>query len=204
VSSRKSNYSDSCSRPTGPAEFLPILLALTPAESPGDPLTSGTTSKAAEPTSLGPADLLPFLHDLAAGTQDALSDVLTPTLSLFFQEWFKLDPTPDITGSDWRRYLGAVSTLVQVKTIAGLVCLWTNDSLLQLPSLSIWMAPGVTAPKMEWQSLLGPLTRLSVYPREFASRPRIQFSDLRAKFGKHTSPTPPRERRMISMLISLI
>ncbi|KAK1924344.1 ubiquitin elongating factor core-domain-containing protein [Papiliotrema laurentii] len=153
-------------RPTGPAEFLPILLALTPAESPGDPLTSGTTSKAAEPTSLGPADLLPFLHDLAAGTQDALSDVLTPTLSLFFQEWFKLDPTPDITGSDWRRYLGAVSTLVQVKTIAGL-----------LPSLSIWMAPGVTAPKMEWQSLLGPLTRLSVYPREFGQIWKAYFSN---------------------------
>jgi ubiquitin conjugation factor E4 B len=35
----------------------------------------------------------------------------------------------------------------------------------------------VTAPKVEWQSLLGPLTRLSVYPREFASVWKTYFSD---------------------------
>jgi len=29
------------------------------------------------------------------------------------------------------------------------------------------MAPNVDASKLEWQSLLGPLSRLSVYPREF-------------------------------------
>lgn len=32
------------------------------------------------------------------------------------------------------------------------------------------MAPNVTAPKLEWQSLLGPLTRLNVFPREFVSQ----------------------------------
>lgn len=109
------------SRPTGPAEFLPILLALTPSESPGDPLSSSGNVTSASTTALGPANLLSFLNDLAAGTEDVLSDVLTPTLSLFFQEWFKIDPTPDIMGNEWRKYLGAVATLVQVKAIAALV-----------------------------------------------------------------------------------
>ena len=74
------------------------------------------------PTSLGATDLLPFLNDLAAGfAGDTLADVITPTLSLFFQEWFKISPTPDLLGDDWRRYMGAVATLVQVKAIAALV-----------------------------------------------------------------------------------
>lgn len=44
------------------------------------------------------------------------------------------------------------------------------DTAQQLPSLPVWVAPSVTAAKVEWQSLLGPLTRLSVFPREFVSR----------------------------------
>lgn len=47
----------------------------------------------------------------------------------------------------------------------------------QLPTLKIWVAPNVTAPLLEYQSLLGPLTRLSVYPREFASVWKTYFSD---------------------------
>lgn len=69
-----------------------------------------------------PGDLLPFLNDLAAGfTPEMLADVLTPTLSLFFQEWFKITPTPDLLGDDWRRFLGAVDLLTQVKGIAAAV-----------------------------------------------------------------------------------
>lgn len=90
--------------------------------------------------------------------EGSLADVITPTLSLFFQEWFKIVPTPDLMGTEWRKYLGAVSLLVKNKAIAAL-----------LPSLPIWVAPGVTASKIEWQSLLGPLTRLSVFSREFVS-----------------------------------
>lgn len=72
---------------------------------------------------LAQSDLVPFLNDLAAGFADgSMADVITPTLSLFFQEWFKITPTPDLLGNDWRNYLGAVSLLVQVKPIAALVC----------------------------------------------------------------------------------
>ena len=117
----------SSSRPTGPAEFLPILLALTPKTSSAaddHSLTSSGSSVGANsvPAALGATDLLPFLNDLAAGfAGDTLADVITPTLSLFFQEWFKISPTPDLLGDEWRRYMGAVATLVQVKAIAALV-----------------------------------------------------------------------------------
>ena len=111
------------SRATGPAEFLPILLAITAGTpSAGDPLTTSSSSaKPAASTPLDAAELLPFLNDLAIGTKDVLSDVLTPTFSLFFQQWFSISPSPDILGSEWRQYLGAVATLVQVKPIAALV-----------------------------------------------------------------------------------
>lgn len=111
-------------KPTGPSEFLPILLSLTPTGPTAniDPLTSTLAPIPSMPTALGPTDLIPFLSDLAAGfSSDTLADVLTPTLSLFFQEWFKLSPAPDLMGTEWRRYLGAVVTLVQVKAIAALV-----------------------------------------------------------------------------------
>ncbi|RXK40337.1 ubiquitin-conjugation factor E4 B, partial [Tremella mesenterica] len=150
-------------KPTGPAEFLPILLALTPS-GPGT-TPSDHSSAHISHNALGPSDLLPFLNDMALVAEQAISEIITPTLSLFFQEWFKL-PRPDILGDEWRRYLGAVVTLVLVKPIAA--C---------LPSLSIWMASGVTPEKVEWQSLLGPLTRLSVYPREFPQIWKLNFSN---------------------------
>jgi len=86
-----------------------------------DPLTAQSNSYTA--TIIPPGDLLPFLTDLAAGFDaETLAGVITPTLSLFFQEWFAITPTPDLLGTEWRRYLGAVSVLVQVKAIAALVC----------------------------------------------------------------------------------
>ena len=130
------------SKPTGPAEFLPILLALTPTLSGGgtaDPLTSSTPTQAAPPaaTPLGATDLLPFLNDLAIGfSGETLADVITPTLSLFFQEWFQITPTPDLLGTEWRRYLGAVSILVQVKGIAALVSNTLISRLTPLAALS--------------------------------------------------------------------
>jgi ubiquitin conjugation factor E4 B len=97
---------------------------VTPAapSSGGDLLTTSQSAPAPQARCLAPGDLLPFLNDLAAGfSDDTLADVLTPTLSLFFQEWFKISPAPDLLGNDWRRYLGAISLLVQVKDVAASV-----------------------------------------------------------------------------------
>ncbi|WWC70131.1 uncharacterized protein I206_104078 [Kwoniella pini CBS 10737] len=143
-------------KPVGPAEFLPLLLSVTATSNPeGDQhTTSSQVAASTSPGALAGADLLPFLNDLAIGfPSDTMADVITPTLSLFFQEWYKITPTPDIMGAEWRRYIGA------------------------LPTLTIWVAPDVTAPKLEWQSLLGPLTRLSVFPREFPEIWKSYFSN---------------------------
>lgn len=113
------------SKPLGPKEFLPLLLAVTPkVAAGGDPLTSTAVehTRSSPSLSLSPADLPPFLNDLASGfADDTLADVLSPTLSFFFQEWFGITPPPDILGDDWRHYIGAVSLLVQVKGIAAIV-----------------------------------------------------------------------------------
>jgi ubiquitin conjugation factor E4 B len=102
---------------------LPLLLSLTPESSTQN--TLATTSQAPSQKQAGylsSTDLLPFLHDLAAGfSDDTLADVLTPTLSLFFQQWFSITPAPDLLGNEWQRYMGAISTLVQVKDIAAAV-----------------------------------------------------------------------------------
>lgn len=109
----------------GPAEFLPLLLGVNAggASTAGDPYTSSSN---AAPTvqkgALTPDDLLPFLADLTAGFPDGgFADVITPTLSLFFQQWYQITPTPDLLGDDWRKYVGAVNLLTQVKSIAALV-----------------------------------------------------------------------------------
>lgn len=112
----------------GPAEFLPLLLAVTSdvSSAGSDPYTSGSAGRPSSETEHGaalrPEDLSPFLNDLATGFPDgSFAAVITPTLSLFFQDWFKITPAPTILGTEWRQYLGAVSLLVQVKPIAALV-----------------------------------------------------------------------------------
>lgn len=108
----------------GPAEFLPLLLGVNDGvnSSAGDPYTSTADKPVAHQGALQPNDLIPFLNDLIAGFPDgSFADVITPTLSLFFQKWFQITPAPDLLGNDWRKYLGAVSLLVQVKGIAALV-----------------------------------------------------------------------------------
>lgn len=97
-------------KPVGPAEFLPILLSIT--NSSDTPSTSALSSD----------DVLPFLNDLANGlAAEQLLDTISPTLSLLIQEWFRITPSPDLMGDEWRRYVGAVGTLTQVKQIAAAV-----------------------------------------------------------------------------------
>ena len=73
-------------------------------------------------------------------------------------------------------------------------------ALLQLPTLSIWVAPEVNAPKMEWQSLLGPLVRLNVYPREFVitslTRQLGQYADVEQPEIWRTYFSKPTERKV--------
>jgi len=43
---------------------------------------------------------------------------------------------------------------------------------LQLPTLKVWFETTAKPEQIEWFSLLGPITRLSVFPREFVSQRR--------------------------------
>lgn len=40
---------------------------------------------------------------------------------------------------------------------------------MQIPKLSVWYLATAGPEQIEWMSLLGPLTRLSVFPRDFVS-----------------------------------
>lgn len=204
----------SISKPTGPAEFLPILLALTPrasSEANADPLTTSlaATSVNLTPAPIGAADLLPFLNDLAAGfSDDVLADVITPTISLFFQEWFKISPSPDLLGDEWRRYLGAVATLVQVKRIAALVrgC-WYPD----FPALTLDVSATYTL-CMGRAGRGSPQARMAVFVGTFDKIERLSsgiceyhfiYIDVAhicsPRYGKPTSRTRQSGRRRISM-----
>lgn len=44
-----------------------------------------------------------------------------------------------------------------------------------MPSLKVWFEESAKPEQIEWFSLLGPITRLSVFPREFVSGPIGDF-----------------------------
>ncbi|GHJ85049.1 hypothetical protein NliqN6_1451 [Naganishia liquefaciens] len=154
-------------RPAGPAEFLPILLSATSNNPIYDPLTSSTS--AAQPSvPLPPSSLPQFLTDLSARfTSDpaALSPILESILSHLFQSFFQVQPPVDLVGGEWRKWIGALEVLVSVKGIAQLV-----------PSLAVFFLASAAPEQVEWFSLLGPLTRLSVFPREWPSVWKTYFS----------------------------
>jgi ubiquitin conjugation factor E4 B len=112
------------SRPAGPAEFLPILLSATSSAPAYDPLTSSTPSASSKNLPLQPDSLPQFLVDLSArfaSDTDSLRNILESILSFLFQEFFKAAPPVDLVGGEWRKWIGALEVLVQVKGIAAMV-----------------------------------------------------------------------------------
>lgn len=148
-------------KPVGPAEFLPILL-----DSYSDASDPYTSKAKATSHALSPSEIAPFLSDLAARfADDGLDAILESILSYLFQSYYQIQPPPDLMGNEWRRYLGAINVLTQVKPIAGM-----------LPRLGVWFQVSAKAHEIEWFSLLGPLTRLNVFPREFPSIWKAYFA----------------------------
>jgi hypothetical protein len=132
-----------------------------------------------------PGDLQPFLSDLAAGfDQETLAGVLTPTLSLFFQEWFKLSPTPDLLGNEWRRYLGAVAVLVQVKPIAALVSP-ASTTLTKAPQTRCLGRAGSFCPQARIPIPPRPAFQTRSLPTRICTSPPDP-ADSRRKYGKPT------------------
>jgi ubiquitin conjugation factor E4 B len=111
-------------RPAGPAEFLPILLSVASASPIYDPLTSSSTTKTPTALPLQPDVLPQFLADLSArfaSDTDSLRNILESIFSFLFQEFFKANPPVDLVGGEWRKWIGALEVMVQVKGIAALV-----------------------------------------------------------------------------------
>ena len=147
----------------GPAEFLPLLLAVN--SGPIDPYSNSSSSSvpsiATRPhaLALSPTDLPYFLNDLSSRFQEeGLDHILENVLSHVFQAYYKITPPPDILNNEWKAWAGAINTLTSVKGIAA-----------QFPRLSVWFDKAALPHQIEWLSLLGPLTRLSVFPKDFPS-----------------------------------
>lgn len=94
-----------------------------------DPLTSSASVKAPTSLPLQPDSLPQFLSDLSTGfatDTDSLRNILESIFSFLFQEFFKAQPPVDLVGGEWRKWIGALEVMVQVKGIAALV---SEDSL---------------------------------------------------------------------------
>jgi ubiquitin conjugation factor E4 B len=144
-------YTDS--RPLGPPELVTPLLSLSALSAP---LLSTPTSS---PNSLNSSDIDQFLQDLARRFEpdNEIDDVLGPVVKqlLFHESLFR----PEGLGggdSSWRGVVSGLEALVSIKSIAVMIT--------RMPE---WNPAHATAPTFELWSLLGPLCRLGVFPREW-------------------------------------
>lgn len=138
-----------CSRVIGALELVTPLLSLSALSAPL------LTAPVSSPDALAPSDVEPFLQDLARRFEpdNELENVLGPVVIqlLFHPSLFRPD---GLGGGDtsWRGVIGGLEALVSVKSIAGMIT--------RMPQ---WNPPNATAASFERISLMGPLTRLSVF-----------------------------------------
>ncbi|KDQ62323.1 hypothetical protein JAAARDRAFT_149126 [Jaapia argillacea MUCL 33604] len=150
-------------RIVGPEELLAPLLTLSSLSSP---LSSFTSTG---PGTLGPADVEPFLQDLARRFEgEELDGILAHVirLLLFHPSLFRPE---GLGGADasWRAVLAGLEALVSVKPIAVLIT-----------RMDEWCPQGdVGAERFEKVSLLGPLIRLGIGEREWPVLARSYFSE---------------------------
>ncbi|KAG2153094.1 ubiquitin elongating factor core-domain-containing protein [Suillus bovinus] len=153
----------------GSYELLSPLLSLSALSMP---LYASTTTSQ---TTLAPAEVQPFLQDLAARFTDP--DELLNTLSTLVRQLVARTlaiPSEGIGGSGgdsaWRGVIGGMEALVGVKPIA--------EMITRMPQ---WLGEGfgveVTAANFERLSLMGPLLRLGTFSREWPGIAQTYFSD---------------------------
>lgn len=123
-----------------------------------DPLSSSPSYSV-----LTPSEIPPFLQDLARRFEpdDELISVLGSVVSqlLFHESLAKSDGLGGAVAG-WRGVVGGIEALIGVKAIAQMI-----------PKLPEWNPPSATASTLETSSLMGPLMRLSVFPREWVRLP---------------------------------
>ncbi|KAF9030215.1 hypothetical protein BDZ89DRAFT_1091648 [Hymenopellis radicata] len=151
------------SRPLGAAELVEPLLSISAFSAP---LLSGPSTSS---NRLGPTDVDQFLQDIARRFEpdDELEGVLGPVVRqlLFHPSLFR----PEGLGggdSSWRSVIGGLEALVSVKPIA-----------IMITKMEDWNPPAATAYNFEITSLMGPLCRLGVFPREWPGIAKSYFSE---------------------------
>ncbi|KZT60276.1 hypothetical protein CALCODRAFT_429528 [Calocera cornea HHB12733] len=112
----------------------------------------------APPTAMSPSELEGFVSDLAKrfdgdGLEDIMGPVVNGVMNLLKEYQFEM---PNIMGEEWRKVTAALEALVSVKSVAQM-----------LPTLDTWDPDQAPGNLWELLSLLGPLLRLSVFPREW-------------------------------------
>lgn len=150
-------------RPLGPPELVAPLLSLSALSAPL--LPSPTSS----PNVLTSADIDQFLQDIARRFEpdNEIDDVLGPVVKqlLFHESLFRPE---GLGGGDasWRGVVSGLEVLVSIKSIA-----------VMITRMEEWNPLNATAPTFEHWSLLGPLCRLGVFPREWPTIAKTYFSD---------------------------
>ncbi|KIL63235.1 hypothetical protein M378DRAFT_79950 [Amanita muscaria Koide BX008] len=150
-------------RVVGAQELVGPLLSLSALSAP---LLSAPS---ASPNTLTPSDIEQFLQDLTRRFEpdNELDSVLGPVVRglLFHESLFRPE---GLGGGDagWRGVISGLEVLVSIKSIATMIT-----------RMEEWNPPNVTAFNFEAKSLLGPLVRLGVFPREWPGIAQMYFSE---------------------------
>ncbi|KAF9077770.1 ubiquitin elongating factor core-domain-containing protein [Rhodocollybia butyracea] len=150
-------------RPLGPPELVEPLLSLSALSTP---LYS---SNITPPNKLSPVDVELFLQDLARRFEPdhEIDEVLGPVVRqlLFHESLFR---PAGLGGGDaiWRGVVSGLEALVSVKAIA-----------VMITRMEEWIPVNANAANFETLSLMGPLCRLNVFPREWPTVSQAYFSD---------------------------
>ncbi|KAI9573523.1 ubiquitin elongating factor core-domain-containing protein [Boletus coccyginus] len=149
-------------RELGPSEFVGSLLSLSALSTPLTIVSSPNYV-------LSPTEVEPFLQDLARRFEpdNEIDGVLGPVVRqlLFHPSLFRPE---GLAGGDssWRGVVGGMEALVSIKSIA-----------IMLTRLDEWNPPHATASTFETVTLMGPLSRLGVFSREWPAIAQSYFSE---------------------------
>ncbi|KAF7365174.1 U-box domain-containing protein [Mycena venus] len=150
-------------RPLGPPELVSSLLSLSALSAPH--LGFGSSS----PNTLAPSDIDVFLQDLTRRfePEDEIDGVLGPVVRQLLSHE-SLSRPEGLGGSHagWRGVISGLEALVSVKGIAAMIT-----------RMEDFNPPDATAATLETRSLLGPLCRLGIFPREWPRVARVHFSE---------------------------
>ncbi|KAL5501546.1 UFD2 [Sanghuangporus vaninii] len=154
-------FTQTRSKPTGPPELVSSLLSLS---SFTDPLSSSSSA-----TTLSASEIPNFLQDLVQRfePEGELESILGSTIKnlLFHASLARPEGLGGVDAS-WRGIVSGLEALVSIKPIA-----------IMITKMPEWNPSSATAPTFELTSLMGPLLRLNVFPREWPIIANTYFSE---------------------------